>query len=106
MELRITDRVPTASPRFSSQDALRMIQERIDEYNSIDYVYILDNDILAGVVSIREILSHNERLEDFMHREIICFTPEDDPFDIPTWHFHMELRPFRLLTVGADSGVW
>jgi len=83
MELRITDRVPTASPGMSGQDALRMIRDRIDEYDSIDYVYILEDDTLEGVVSIREILSHHGRLGDFMGREIICFNPEDDPFDIP-----------------------
>ncbi|MBE2900851.1 magnesium transporter [Methanothermobacter thermautotrophicus] len=83
MELRITDSVPTASPGISSHDTLRMIRDRIDEYDSIDYVYILEDDILEGVVSIREILSHHGRVGDFMGREIICFNPEDDPFDIP-----------------------
>ena len=83
MEFRITERVPTASPGMSSQDALEMIRRKMGEYDTIDYVYILDSDTLAGVVSIREILSHHEILGDFMHRDIICFTPEDEPFDIP-----------------------
>ncbi|MCG2828607.1 magnesium transporter [Methanothermobacter sp. K4] len=83
MKIHITDRVPSATPDKHTTDILRDIMENVYEYDSIDYIYILDDGKLMGVVSMRELLSTDGKLGDLMRRDIIASTPEDDPFDIP-----------------------
>lgn len=83
MKFRITDRIPSATPAMHTADVLRNIRENIGEYDSIDYVYVLEDGKLTGVASLRELLSTDGKLGDLMQRDIISSTPEDDPFDIP-----------------------
>lgn len=83
MKFRITDRIPSATPDMRTADVLRNIRENIGEYDSIDYVYVLEDGKLMGVASMRELLSTDGKLGDLMQRDIISLTPEDDPFDIP-----------------------
>ncbi|MDI9614037.1 magnesium transporter [Methanothermobacter sp.] len=83
MKFRITDRIPSATPDMPTADVLRNVGEKVGEYDSIDYVYILEDGKLLGVASIRELLSADGKLGDIMKRDIISLTPEDDPFDIP-----------------------
>ncbi|WP_321212031.1 magnesium transporter [Methanothermobacter sp. DP] len=83
MKFRITDRIPSATPDMSTADVLRNIRKKVGEYDSIDYVYVLEDGKLLGVASMRELLSTDGKLGDLMRRDIISLTPEDDPFDIP-----------------------
>lgn len=83
MKFHITDRVPAATPDMHTADVLRNVRENVEEYDSIDYIYILDDGKLMGVVSMRELLSTDGKLGDLMRRDTIASTPEDDPFDIP-----------------------
>ncbi|MFB2624050.1 magnesium transporter [Methanothermobacter marburgensis] len=83
MKFRITDRIPSATPDMPTADVLRNIREKVGEYDSIDYVYVLEDGKLMGVASLRELLSTDGKLGEFMRRDIISLTPEDDPFDIP-----------------------
>jgi len=83
MKFRITDRIPSATPDMSTADVLRNIRKKVGEYDSIDYVYVLEDGKLMGVASMRELLSTDGKLGDLMRRDIISLTPEDDPFDIP-----------------------
>lgn len=83
MKFHVTDRIPSATPEMRPADVLSHIRENNGEYDSIDYVYVLEDGKLRGVVSMRELLSSDGRLGDFMQRNIISLNPEDDPSDIP-----------------------
>lgn len=83
MKINITDRVPSATPDMHTADILRDIRENVEGYDSIDYVYVLEDDKLLGIASMRELISTDGKLGDLMRRDIIASTPEDDPFDIP-----------------------
>lgn len=74
---------------FASQ-AIKEIQqklknEEIDPDTDISYIYVQNsNDVLTGVVSLREILTSESdvKLSEIMIRDVISVSPEDDQEDV------------------------
>lgn len=51
--------VPTASPEDSARGALAQLQALANTYTSIDYVYVLSDRTLVGVISLHELMQAN-----------------------------------------------
>jgi magnesium transporter len=63
-----TAAVPTTTKERTASEVLVDVQSFSTEYETIDYVYVLENDKLVGVVSLHELLAakSNERIENLM----------------------------------------
>lgn len=71
--------VVLGTPLFEVQ---KILSQKAHTFNNINYVYVVDEDnILKGVISIKNILSANIQLnvEDLMESEVITVNPDTDP---------------------------
>ncbi|MBN2330409.1 MAG: magnesium transporter [Candidatus Aenigmarchaeota archaeon] len=71
-EKYITKKVPVVPPNFTIRDTLEYIKDHIREFDSLDYVYVVENSKLEGVFSMRMLYSLNPRSKI----ENICKVPE------------------------------
>lgn len=77
----MTDSVPVIGVEFTVGQAERLIREKIHEFSTINYVYIVDEaKILRGVVSIKELIDLNENnsLASYVGRQMITVRPYTD----------------------------
>jgi len=67
-----TTAVPTAKETDTVTEILQKVQAFSDEFETVDYIYVLADLQLAGVVSLHELFSEkaNTRLADCMHSDI------------------------------------
>jgi len=71
--------VPIVQKEGTVREIERMIVEKAETYDTIDYVYIVDDDqVLRGVISIKEILAipdKDTKVEDAMKRKLVVAHP-------------------------------
>lgn len=72
--LILTAKVPTCHKSDTAGSVLTLIQSAITTYDSIDYVYVLEEKKLVGVCSIHELFSANSHasIESFMITPVAC----------------------------------
>jgi magnesium transporter len=82
---------------ISVGDAIKMIQERGEDMEMVFYLYIVrENDLLAGVLSLRELLMHPpyRLLKNIMNHKVISVSTETDQEEVA----HMVSR-YNILAV-------
>jgi magnesium transporter len=78
----MTPRVPQASPTHTLRDIQRMLHEHARSFDTINYIYILDDENrLVGVQSLRELYHHDGKLAvgDVCRRHDLVTLPPDAP---------------------------
>ncbi len=82
---------------ISVGDAIKLIQERSDDLEMVFYLYIVrDDDLLSGVLSLRELLMHPpyRLLKNIMNPKVISVSTETDQEEVA----HMVSR-YNILAV-------
>ncbi len=82
---------------ISVGDAIKLIQERSEDLEMVFYLYIVrENDLLAGVLSLRELLMHPpyRLLKNIMNHKVISVSTETDQEEVA----HMVSR-YNILAV-------
>lgn len=79
--LLMTERYVQLRPDMTVAETLRFLQQIDDEVETINDLYVLDDQKrLVGVLSLRELLRHppQTRVEAFMETDVISVSPESD----------------------------
>jgi magnesium transporter len=77
----VTNRVPIIQDSFTVSDIFNFINKKISNFDTIDYIYILDKSKnLVGVLSIREIFKFSKKVKvkEIMQRNIVHASPETE----------------------------
>ena len=81
----MTDKVPTVSPSATAADAIALIRAHVQEFDSIDYIYVIGSRrALVGVFSIRALFRHPTEtpIERFITRSLVSASPDTPPEEI------------------------
>lgn len=74
---RMTAAVPTAKPSDTIHDVEHALAHKVNDFETVNYVYVLDGRRLAGVISIKEIFRSpkHAKLQEVMRTAIISVRP-------------------------------
>jgi len=78
---KMIKQVPLSRKDDSVLDIKKMLFERMEEFETINYIYVIDKaNRLVGVFSIKEIFRKPENLlaKDIMHKEVVMIRPHAD----------------------------
>lgn len=92
--------IPTAHPWETILDIKNRIQKKINELETINYIYVLDKkEKLVGVLSIKEIFRKPESLKvkDLMERKLVSAKPHTDQEKIALLALRHNLKSIPLV---------
>jgi magnesium transporter len=79
----------SAAPRISKEktvaDAVKMLFEQANKFDTLDYIYVVDtNNILTGVVSIKELLRspREAKIKEIMSADLVKVLPQTEQEDM------------------------
>jgi magnesium transporter len=78
--------IPIARPDQTIGDVERLLLKNTDQFETINYIYIVSHKKLVGVLSVKELFRSPKtaRVRDLMHRDLISMT-EDRPLHEAAW---------------------
>jgi len=77
-----TRKVPVVHPECTVGEAFRIVRNGIEEFDSLDYVYVIDDKKLAGVFSVRKLYSPDTRkkVKIFIRsNDVVSVGPDERP---------------------------
>lgn len=77
---KMTRAVPCAGSGETIKDIEKMLAEKANTFETIDYIYVTDKEnVLSGVISIKEIFGNKDaKVEDVMKKELVVVNPDTD----------------------------
>ena len=98
--------VPTASRNDSVKKVLGSLRDDFHE-STINYIYVIDNDKLAGIVSIKKLMfsKDDEVMQDLMKRNFAYVSPECDEEKIADLMVKQNIKAVPVIKRGVFLGV-
>ncbi len=77
---RMVNNIPICNPWDKVSEIKNSVFKKAQDLETINYIYVIDNEKLVGVFSLKEIFRRNdgEKAEDFMDTEVIKINPKAD----------------------------
>ena len=99
--------VPTALKNDSVKKVLSKIKKEKDKLKTINYVYIVENSKLLGIVTIKKILFSNDKLimKDLMVTNYEYVTPETDEEKVADLMIKENIKAVPVIKKGIFLGV-
>ncbi len=99
-----TTAVPTSTPDTTINEVLTQVQSFSNEYETIDYIYVLESEKLVGVVSLHELFSEagNATLRSVMTTDIAFVHANSDQENVAHLALAQNIKAVPVLTNTND----
>lgn len=102
----MTDRFARVRPEMTAAETIAYLRQIDREVETLDNIYIVGaKDELQGVVALREVIfaRGEQRLEEFMHTQLITVSPETDQQEVARLVSHYDLGSIPVVVGGNDA---
>lgn len=98
--------VPTANRNDSVKKVINSLRDDFYE-STINYVYVIDNDKLAGIVSIKKLMfsKDNNLMQDLMNKNFAYVTPECEDEKVADLIIKQNIKAIPVIKKGVFLGV-
>ena len=103
-----TDKVPIIKDSFTISDAHKFINKNIKKFDTIDYIYIVDNkNNLVGVTSIKNIFKYPKRtkIKNIMQKDFVSVAPDTSQLKIANLALKHNIKAIPIVEKNKLIGV-